>query len=392
MKVRSAIALSGLSVLLASAAFAEEAKKEDIVKTVVPYGLVRGGFTLADTTRQSQPDFGTGSAARFGVKVIEGILRAQIELAFGGNTLDPKALEAFGYQGVGLRRASVGVALASGTTIDLGRVRPGDVTSWTVDYVYPTMGYGSMDGIYIGQDFRISDKDKLTLGVTLGNALGHDVKILSNAYATPSTKADLAYVVSLQGNVGNFQAGIMYGAEARSYSFSGNSSRDTAVLAYQDTVRSASHLEATIGYQTEGIGGGLTFEQVDYGQLRPVTDNQGGKLTMGDAVEGTSSKTNTLTAGVILDSTLFGHSSYLQKDDRLTFGLNYKRTNPKGSTSADENVDTFAAGFGYKAGGFVAELDLYTNASKSKIFADKKGTADASTSDFGSYLTVGYEF
>lgn len=388
--MKSAIAKSVALVALASpmAALAQQAAAtSENAKTVIPYGLVVSYLRLADTTRANVPDFNS-YRTRFGLKVTEGIARAQIETNLNGN-IQGKDAVTYTRNGVILRRADVGVALETGTEIYLGRVRPGGAKTWGVDATYIMNQYSAMDGLLLKQVIEVEEGSSVSLIAGIGNHLGYPGSVsyeaggfLANETFSQgySKKQDKGYVVGIDASIIGVQGAFYYGAENNQTRKFSDDNPDSKIES-GDKVADVSLIEAHLGYETEGIGGGIWLERDTIGRSRTVTGNEQGKLRVNQNFDPDSQKETTVNFGIgaFGDSSLFGLTDLIQTGDKIVYGLSFNRTqNTTGASSSaqrDKDFNRIALGGGYNIGGFTTELDLTYgfNTGRGRDFTNTKG-------------------
>ena len=372
-----------------------------VVKTVVPYGLVQSYLNLAESERQNTPDFKL-LFARFGLKASEGIARAQIEAALNGNA-KPKDPGTTGTPNtVTVRRADLGLALPSGTTVSLGRVRIGGADAWGVDATTSPSQFGPTDGLLISQKIVVSEGNDVTISATYGNstsiANGRTFAPGKNTFmGENSPKQEKGMVVGIKASVEGVKAAVFYGMEKSQLRTSkeikavkavtevkdGNGVVTTPAVAEvkaSETLEAGdvTHVEANLGYTADHIGAGVWFEQESVSKLKAVTKNEAGKLTLG-AESGAKSTDTLMGIGFNGDSMQFGMGDFLQKGDSLTYGASYTVTNNRvaGGVVADEkkaDVSTIGIGGGYSVGGLALELNVaLASTGGDKAYANSKG-------------------
>ncbi len=385
----------------------EEAKKEEVkveapkkeeaavVKTVVPYGLVQSYLNLAESERQNTPDFKV-LLARFGLKASEGIARAQIEAQLNGNS-KPKDPGTVGTPNtVGVRRADLGLALPSGTTVSLGRVRIGGADGWGVDATTGPIQFGATDGLLVSQKIVVSEGNDVTISATYGNSAsvfnGRNIGGGKNTFmGENSPKQEKGMVVGVKASVEGVKAAVFYGMEKSQIRTSKEikavkEAKDGAGIVTTVEVKASetlevgdvSHVEANLGYTADHIGAGVWFEQESVSKLKAVTKNEAGKLTLG-AESGAKTTDTLMGIGFNGDSMQFGMGDMLQKGDMLTYGASYTVTNNRvaGGVVADEkkaDVSTIGIGGGYSVGGLALELNVaLASTGGDKAYANSKG-------------------
>ncbi len=395
----------------------EAPKKEEapVVKTVVPYGLVQSYLNLADSERQNTPDFKV-TVARFGLKASEGIARAQVEAGLTGNAeKNPNTIL--------VRRADLGLALPSDTTVSLGRVRIGGSDSWGPDAATGPSGYGPTDGLMVSQKIVVSEGNDVTVSAAYGNSLnlGNGQAAGSGVFFnSASSQQEKGMIVGVKASVEGVKASVFYGMEKSQMRagieikeivevkdpVSGLVTTKGVAASKVDNVADVSHLEASLGYAQDHIGGGVWFEQTTISKVKSVTSKVGGKLTIGaDVANGTGDakfvnqkSTATLVGfGFAGDSMQFGMGDLLQKGDVLTYGASYTMTNVRkgGGVVADEkkaDVSTVGIGAGYTVGGLALELNVAMASTADNTFANSKAEASKSKSSTNVYLVGAYGF
>lgn len=429
MKLKSAVLLS--SVLVSTAAFGQEsapaaapapeaapaaapeaapaAPSAPVNKAVVPYGLLVGYVNLSDTSRANAPDF-FQHITRFGLKVSEGIAKGQFELNVNGNgAVASKAKESSSYNTVTIRRADVGLDLPTKTSVRFGRYRLGNPEVWGMDATYSVDGFGGSDGVMVSQGIDISEGNSITLKAGVANALsvpGSEIYAYGEKSPTWNTNSK-AILAAIDAKIAGFSAGVYIGTDGKHFV-----SAKTAAVAEDpatpeteakpempDLYRATTHLEAALGYNMDGLGGGIALQQISYGDAKTYT-NEGGKLKDGKTVKKGKDTEMLISLGVNGDSSLFGLTGIAQTGDKLIFGgsvaLKSKRNSEDKGAAADAKKDAditqFVVGGGYNAGGFTLELDLAYESTKGKNYSNSKGEEKKSKSKFESKLVGIYAF
>lgn len=390
-----------LSCVAAVSAVTAMAQDKPATTMVTPYGLVQSYVNLSDSGRSSTPDFNT-KYVRIGLKVAHDMLRGQIETAFLGDAkmLDTNGATPVVYDSgmVAIRMANLGMDFSTGTSLRFGRVRPGEVIAWGLDATSVPDGYAAIDGMMVSHNIALGGENSIGLGLTYGNAMSIDPDLSANAgrqmYAN-SDKAEKASVVSVKVSHSNVKAEVMYGMEKN---FVIKRSLDTKVGAGASVAENATHMEASLGYQLPNIGAGVWMQQIVLGAQKPVTANEGGKLTLGDQ---TADKTtySILGLGVTGDSTLFGVNDVWMKDGRYTYGAAYamRSTRTAGlegdAKTAQEDADEkeLTLGGGWAAGAFSLTLNVKQVSAKAKQYENSKGVKEA-TSRTSTALVAAYAF
>lgn len=383
-------------------AFAQEKSEKDIQKSVVPYGLIQAYSNVADSQYGSSPDF-TMAILRFGMKVSEGITRAQFETNVWGNV--PAAGEvnaaAVGLNGVSIRRADVGLALSSGTSLSLGRVRMGGADAWGVDATAAAEQFGSIDGASVIQKISLGDKNEMSLALGLGNSMGNPSGRDSHTYAR-SLKNDRGVIVGVRGNYQGIVATAYYGMEknqvqqevadeqgvvgADGQPFKDANGNPVYVkLKKVMTARDASHFEGSLGLNRDNWALGGWYQTVVRSDLKQAAFVDGkfktAPIAESDAKFGakTSPKltTNIMGFGFNTDSSLLGYTDVLQKGALLTLGGSFAKIWERDADSANDteeakgDVTQIALGVGYQAGGFALELGQEMQSSTGENFKNK---------------------
>jgi len=391
-------------------AFAQEKTDKDIQKTVVPYGLIQAYSNVADTQYASDPDF-TTAVIRFGVKVTEGITRAQLETEYYGNVPETGNITpaTVGLNGVGIRRADLGLALSSGTTVSLGRVRMGGADAWGVDATAAPEQFGWMDGASVVQRLSLGEKNELSFALGVGNSMGRPSGRDSHTFGR-TLKSDRGVVVGARANYQGFVAAAYYGMEKNQVKQ--EAAAEQAVLASDGTpvgadgkpigengtpfgyvklkkvttARDASHFEGSLGYNQANYAFGGWYQSISLSDLRiakfvdgkfdtstiPTKDDE--KFGAKPSPKVTDS---TVGFGFNTDSSLVGYTDVLQKGALLTLGGSYAISmsrdgdSSNDSEEAKEDQTQYAIGLGYQASGFALELGQEVLTSKGPNFNDK---------------------
>ncbi|MFZ9520075.1 MAG: hypothetical protein ACO3A4_06305 [Silvanigrellaceae bacterium] len=406
-------------------AFADEKSDKDIQKSVVPYGLIQAYSNVADSQYSSAPDF-TLAILRFGMKVSEGITRAQFETAVWGNVAETGdvTISAVGLNGVSIRRADVGLALSSGTTISLGRIRMGGADAWGVDATAAAEQFGSIDGASVVQKLSLGDKNDLSFSLGIGNSMGNPSGKDSHTFGR-SLKSDRGVIVGARASVLNgVVATAYYGMEKNQ--IAQESSAEQAVLDAEGkpvadgkfvklkkviTARDASHFEGSLGYNKDNYAVGGWYQSVVRSDLKLATfvDNKLTTSTITAADEKYGARispkltSSILGVGFNTDSSLLGYTDVLQKGALLTFGGSLAKTFERDGNSSNDteeaknDVTQVAVAVGYQSGGFALELGNEFQSSKAEGFNNKnKEQGSAATpnksSAYRTYLVGIYSF
>lgn len=408
-------------------AFADEKSDKDIQKSVVPYGLIQGYSNLADSQYGSTPDF-TLATVRFGVKVSEGITRGQIETQYMGNVADSGAVpaSAVGLNGVLIRRADVGLALSSGTTISLGRVRLGGADAWGIDATTPPDQFGFIDGASVVQKVALGGKNELALSLGLGNSMGVPGGRDTHTFSR-TLKNDRGVILGARASFEGITAAAFYGMEKNQVKQ--EASAEQAVLGADGnpikneqgnvtqlvklkkvtTARDASHFEASLGYNRDNWAVGGWYQALTLTDLK-VVNFVNGKFTTSaptadDAKFGAKALPKTTStivgAGFNTDSSLLGYTDVLQKGALLTMGGSVVKTAERDNDSSNDSTEAekdqlqYALGVGYQSGGFALELGHLLATSKGKNFNDgnaEQGADPTKKSSNYTYLMGIYVF
>lgn len=378
-------------------AFAQEKSEKDIQKSVVPYGLIQAYSNVADSQYGSSPDF-TMAILRFGMKVSEGITRAQFETNVWGNvpaTGDVNA-SAVGLNGVSIRRADVGLALSSGTSLSLGRVRMGGADAWGVDATAAAEQFGSIDGASVVQKISLGDKNEMSLALGVGNSMGNPSGRDSHTYSR-SLKNDRGVIVGVRGSYQGIVATAYYGMEKNQVQqevsdeqvvvgADGQPVKDTFVkLKKVMTARDASHFEGSLGLNRDNWAVGGWYQSVVRSDLKlaKFVDSkfQTSPITADDAKFGAKASPKLTSSfmglGFNTDSSLLGYTDVLQKGALLTLGGSFAKIWERDADSANDSdeakgdVTQIALGVGYQAGGFALELGQELQSSTGENFKNK---------------------
>lgn len=418
MKLKSAVLLS--SVLVSTAAFGQEPAAAPaaapaapaapaaapVNKSIVPYGLLVGYVNLTDSTRANAPDF-YQYITRFGLKVSEGIAKAQFELNVNGNAAEKsKSKDSDTYNTVTIRRADVGLDLPSKTGVRFGRFRLGNPEVWGMDATYTVDGFGGGDGVLVTQGIDISEGNSITLKAGVANALS--VPSAENyAYNGTSWNTNSkAILAAIDAKFSGVSAGVYIGTDgkfkaagAKTVANDPATPADESLTSTPELYRSATHIEASLGYNLDGIGGGVAFQQITLGDSKSYT-NEGGKLKDGKTVTKGKDTSTLISVGVNGDSSLFGLTGIAQTGDKLVYGGSVALKSERNSESKgaakdaekDADVTQFVVGGGYNAGGFTLELDVAYESTKGKNYSNSKGEAGKSKSKVSSNLVGIYAF
>ena len=431
MKLKAAVLLS--SVLVSTAALAQEAAPAAaaptpdtsaaapaaapaVEKSITPYGLLQGYFHLHESQTQTAPS-GYQVITRFGLKIKEGIAAGQLELnAKGNNSLKSKKKTQGDYEGVTIRRADAGLDFASGTSFRIGRYRFGGASVWGVDSTVTMDGFSSADGLMLWQKIAISEGNEVTVKAGLASALSVTKITEGNpadnfVYGSRENQTNSkALLVGVSAKISGIIADVYYGMDGKASTTpatekvaakpaEGTTPAVPAVDAKPAGVQAVTHLEAALGYEMDGIAGGVSFEQTTQGETKTVKSNEGGKITTGDSLNDGKSTQNLLVVAVNGDSTLFDVKDLLQTGDKLTYGLGFSSYTQKNSVAKDDdkkdledaNYTAISVGAGYKVGGLTLELDFVAKTAKGEIYKNAKNDKTVKAAN-EVYVTSIYEF
>lgn len=403
-------------------AFADGEKSDkELQKSVISYGLIQGYSNLADTQSAGTPEFQLANV-RFGLKVSEGITRAQLETQIFGN-VGPEIATSNGINGVGIRRADVGLALPSNTTFSLGRTRLGGADAWGMDATITVDQFSWIDGASVVQKVSLGGKDEMSFSLGLGNSMGFPGGRDSRVFGK-TLKTDRGVIAGTRLNYQGIVAAAFYGMEKNqvqqeaaaaqaAVGEDGKSYVDAAgkpVLVKTErkiTARDVSHFEGSLGYNKENWALGAWYQSVVRSKLSVVTSVSNGKFTTAaatadDSKFGVSSalipKTTDVTVGFGFngDSQLFGVGNLLQKGDLITYGLSTSQISKRDDSVADadeakKDQTQFVFGVGYAAGGFQVELGQELLSASEKVFTNKNGE-EVNKSASRTYLVGIYSF
>jgi hypothetical protein len=421
-------------------AFADDKADKDMQKSLVPYGLIQATSYLADSEYGTAPDFILKNL-RFGMKVSEGITRAQFETQIFGNLSDrgETTAAAYGLNGVGIRRADVGLALSSGTTISLGRTRLGGADAWGIDATSGPLQFGSIDGAAVEQKVSLGDKNELTLALGVGNSMGVPSGKDARSYVRP-LKSERGVIVGARAKFEGIAVAAYYGMEKNQVQQTstpeeavvdrngdkldangkpipkdadGKLTAEPAQLVKLKKVMTASdvsHFEGSLGYNQDNWSVGGWYQSIVKSGLKTasfVDDKfKTADVTPDDAKFGAKAEgknTSTIMGiGFNTDSSLIGYTDVLQKGGLLTFGGSIEQEAERkaevvDSEEAKADKTTYAFSVGYQAGGFLLELGHALKTAQSEVFNSKnaeQGDAAKPTKKMANttFLTGTYSF
>ncbi len=403
MSIFSARKIALLSAVVAQApAFANTEKSDkELQKAVIPYGLIQAYSNLADSQSAGNPEFQLANV-RFGLRVSEGITRAQLETQILGN-VGPEISATNGINGVSIRRADVGLALPSNTTFSLGRTRLGGADAWGMDATITVDQFSWMDGLSVVQKLSLGGKNEMSLSLGVGNSMGFPGGRDSRVFGK-TLKTDRGVIAGTRLSYNGVVAAAFFGMEKNQVQQEPAAAQ--AVVgedgkAYTDaagkpvfvkterktTARDVSHFEGSLGYNRDNWALGGWYQSIVRSDLKVVTSISKGKfdtaaVTADDAKFGVtkSAKTTDSTIGFGFngDSQLFGVGDLLQKGDLITYGFSTSKISKRDASVADseeakQDQTQFVIGAGYAAGGFQVELGHEYSMADSKAFTDKDG-------------------
>jgi hypothetical protein len=217
-----------------------------------------------------------------------------------------------------------------------------------------------------------------------------------------------AILLGVDAKISGISAGVYYGFDGKATiaplygkkkDAEGKDVDDTSkVLSGQ--VRSIGHLEASLGYDMDGIGGGLIYQQFTAGDIKKATRSAGGKLKTSETVAKGTDTFTLLGVGMNGDSTLFGVKDLVQTGDKISYALSWsmmswKNSEAKGKEKdsyTDKDTNQLVAAVGYKVGGMTTELNFEQKMTKGKVLLNSKGEENKSKSASKMYVTSIYEF
>jgi hypothetical protein len=403
------------SLFLAVPAFSEEAKKDE--KSIVPYGIIQTKYWLHDATRA------TGTEAdieivRAGLRGSHGLAKGGIEIELNGNNTKPSDKSTSANSTVAVRAAWLGFALPTDTTLKIGRVRPGGAASYGTDQTTTPQQYSGLDGARVSQKIALPGEGSIEVGGGVFSSLrglwiegGTTKNNMRNteAGAAPAgswNKAEKAWLGSVVVKHSNVTGQVWYGTEknaimAANYTVTPATTDSTDTYALSGVeVADISHMEASLGYDTDNWGLGVFVEQDVHGEHTQATfTSSTGKLTLGEKVVGTdNSKEITKTAyglGGNLNSKEFGITDLITKDDAITFGAAYTRSENRieGTSAADQkgaDVNEITASVGYSVNGLEFALGVANVSTSNKTFTNSDGEAKHSSQR--AYVNAAWEF
>jgi len=407
------IALLAVVAVQANAFADGEKTDKELQKSVIPYGLIQAYSNLADTQSAGNPEFQLANV-RFGLKVSEGITRAQFETQIFGN-VGPEISATNGINGVSIRRADVGLALPSNTTFSLGRTRLGGADAWGMDATITVDQFSWMDGASVVQKLSLGGKDELSLSLGLGNSMGFPGGRDSRVFGK-TLKTDRGVIAGTRVSYQGVVAAAFFGMEKNQvqqepgasepvYDAEGTKSTTTFVKTERKiTARDVSHFEGSLGYNRDNWALGGWYQSIVRSKLNVVTSVSKGKFETTAAVAEpkfgvkASNKTTDVTLGFGLngDSQLFGVGNLLQKGDLITYGFSTSQVSKRDDSIADsdeskQDQTQFVMGAGYAAGGFQVELGHELSTANDKVFTDKNGNSVNKSSN-RTYLVGIYSF
>jgi hypothetical protein len=383
---------------------AEVKSADKVEKMIVPYGVIQTYFNLSDSIRRTDPDF-TTLLVRPGLKVNAGIARAQIETDMSGNALDAKTGK--GKNVIGIRRADLTWVFPSGTSFQMGRIRPGGADAWGVDATVVAPGNGGNDGLRISQKIMLPENGSVDFGVGFFNALSvitNDAAPGNIGYAMQSEalKPDKALIVNAGVEVAGVKAKVFYAAEKNAVmgldAAAQAAASPSAVVAKTSNVN---HTEASVGYSLGNLEAGVWWAGFTRSKAKFVVPAGGGKydvVSYADEADATISKLDRKTTesvigvGVGGDSTLFGVGDIVQTGDKFTYGLSWSMRSDRhsGLSASDEkkdDVNHIAVGAGYTVADLLLELNVANQSTENKGYANDKGEAGKETSQTQVYVT-----
>lgn len=407
------IALLAVVAVQANAFADGEKTDKELQKSVIPYGLIQAYSNLADTQSAGNPEFQLANV-RFGLKVSEGITRAQFETQILGN-VGPEISATNGINGVSIRRADVGLALPSNTTFSLGRTRLGGADAWGMDATITVDQFSWMDGASVVQKLSLGGKDELSLSLGLGNSMGFPGGRDSRVFGK-TLKTDRGVIAGTRVSYQGVVAAAFFGMEKNQVQqepgasepvFDAEGAKSTTTFVKTErkiTARDVSHFEGSLGYNRDNWALGGWYQSIVRSKLNVVTSVSKGKFETTAAVDEpkfavkASNKATDVTLGFGFngDSQLFGVGNLLQKGDLITYGFSTSQVSKRDDSIADsdeskQDQTQFVIGAGYAAGGFQVELGHELSTANDKVFTDKDGKSVNKSSN-RTYLVGIYSF
>lgn len=413
--MKAIVSLVGLTALMAGQAFGQEASAEKAPEKKIDFsGILQGKVNLMDSRRSTTPDYSL-SIPQLNVKVSEGIAKGQLDLRFTGNDgSGSDGKEDKYHNNVLIRKAEAGIDLPSKTGFRVGRVRPGNPAVWGADITTTLDGYGGMDGLMLKQEIPLGEGGKIKVAATLGNNLVVPSSKLarSDVYGEdtgfyPSFKKDKAMVASLDLELSGVKAGFYYGAEKNQVKKNEAAKIETTPTAAdptkfetksipaKKTFADVTHLEASLGYDMDGIGAGVAYQLITTAKESEGSIDGKGKVIRTTTVTDKKKKESILSLGMNGDSTLFGVKDLVQTGDKLTYALSYavSATRAGGEKEADKDKNEVGLSFGYGVGAYNIDFNYAYTFSKAKQFTDKdESKADAKKNFSKLYLNSVYNF
>ena len=312
-----------------------------------------------------------------------------------------------------MRRADAGFDFATKTSVRFGRYRLGNPSVWGMDATTTLDGFGGADGVLVGQTIDVSEGNSIKVQAGVASALSVSKGVAAGvgpagnyAYGDnrPTNTDSKAILASVDATIAGLKAGVYYAIDGKSQLTADVLGDDATTLDKKEVAAPAAygkvqHLEASLGYDMDGIGGGIAFEQVSVANKKSYT-NENGKLSNGAKTGGGTDTSSLFSVGVNGDSSLFGLTGLAQAGDKLTYGASYglimnRNSALTGAAKDDQkklDVTEFVVGAGYNAGGLTLELDWALLSTKKETFASETDKKTTKKSANVAYLTSIYAF
>lgn len=412
------VTLRSLALTLAAFGLADgvalAAAEKDHMPPKVDMGMmIRGRYSLWDSTRKTNFDF-FSQTARLNARYTDGMFSGFLEGEFFGNATGTHPASS---DSIGVRQAWMNLNFVDSDDhtvgVTFGRFMPTSADTYGNDALtsqWSTSGFQSPDGLMVHYKGHFGFG---SLNAQLAMTNGLPLYVYDSGTITGTTN----WLFDLTGSTLTLAAGETFGMKSRSESKAyianvssdielNNSSSLEVVVAYgmqkdsplatvgtTDFARDVGYLEASVGYNYEkNFKAGVWYTMANLGETKSSSAPSGAPSY--DTTVSTRKDTYTqIGLGAQGNSKLWGVSDLLQNDDMLVYGagvqmFQHRQTGAGALSDSDagkNDVTMFTLGGGYAKGLASVELNYAYFTAENKVFF-KTDRTDYDTSAHALYL------
>lgn len=396
-------------------ALAAPAEKEHMVPKVDMGMMIRGRYSLFDSTRKTNFDF-FSQTARLNARYTDGMFSGFLEGEFfgNGNGTHPAASDS-----IGVRQAWMNMNFMSNEDhtvgVTFGRFMPTSADTYGNDALtgqWSTSGFQSTDGLMVHYRGAFSF-GSLAAQVAMTNGLPIYLFTGKNISGTNDWNFDLtgssltfgpsetfgmkshsqskAYVANVAGDIDlssstSIEFVVAYGMQKDSPVALNDIVSTPPVAA--DTARDLNYLEASVGYNYEkNFKAGVWYTMANLGETKGTTTLGSASPSYDMTVSSTKDTVTQIGLGMQGNSRLWGMTDLMQNDDMLVYGAGaqmFQRRQSGGGATPDSDaeksdVTMFTVGGGYAKGLASVELNYaYFTAQNNVFFKQDRTGYDSS--------------